>query len=211
MYQPSHFKEERVEVIHDLMRAHPLAAIVVATDAGLVANHMPVEVLAEPAPFGTLRGHIARANPLWQVCKPEHDAIAIFQGPQTYVSPSWYPTKQETGKVVPTWNYAVAHAHGKLRFVDQAGWLHALVGRLTDHHEARSDSTWKVSDAPEAYVQQMLRAIVGFELVVTRLEGKWKVSQNRSAADRVGVERGLRRSGEDVATAMADLVASRNS
>jgi transcriptional regulator len=205
MYLPKHFEETRVEVLHELIRAHPLGALVVLTAHGLVANHIPFEVGPDPAPFGTLRGHIARANPLWR--EPSHgvEVLAIFQGPSSYVSPSWYPTKRETGKVVPTWNYAVVHAHGAVRFIDDRAWLRGFVERLTTRHEAGRRDPWKVADAPADYVDQQLGAIIGLEIAVTRLVGKWKVSQNRPDQDRDGVIEGLLREGGQSAAAMANL------
>ncbi len=206
MYLPAHFKESRIEVLHELMRAHPLAALITLCDSGLVANHIPVETLSEPAPHGLIRGHVARANPVWREYRAETEALAIFQGPQAYISPSFYPSKQQTGEVVPTWNYAVVHAHGTLRFFEDSAWLRALVERLTDGHESVREQPWKVSDAPAPYLQKMLSAIVGFEFSVVRLTGKWKVSQNHTAANRQGVVRGLQANGDADSAEIADLV-----
>jgi transcriptional regulator len=206
MYVPAHFEEPRVEVLHALIRAHPLGALVVPTAAGLVANHVPFEIVPDPAPFGTLRAHIARANPLWRDASPDVEALVIFQGPDTYVSPAWYPTKAETAKVVPTWNYAVAHAHGPVRFIDDRAWLRAFVEGLTNHHEAGRPEPWKVADAPADFVDALLGAIVGLEISITRLVGKWKVSQNRPPNDREGVAEALQREGSDTAAAVARLV-----
>jgi transcriptional regulator len=206
MYLPKHFEETRVEVLHELIRAHPLGALVTLGADGLDANHIPFEVDPDPAPLGTLRGHVARANPVWRELARGAEALAIFQGPQTYVSPSWYPSKQEGGKVVPTWNYAVVHAYGTPRAVDDAAWLRAFVEKLTDRHEAGRATPWKVTDAPADYVDKMVTAIVGIELPVARLLGKWKVSQNRPARDREGVVAGLQQRGGDVSAAMAELV-----
>jgi transcriptional regulator len=154
---------------------------------------------------GLLRGHVARANPLWREAAG-HDVLAVFSGPQAYITPSWYPTKAATAKVVPTWNYAVVHAHGPLRAIEDAPWLHALVRDLTQRHEASRAHPWQVSDAPDDYVQQMLRAIVGIEIPLTALIGKWKVTQNRSEADRLGVVAGLTGEAGENAAAMAALV-----
>jgi transcriptional regulator len=206
MYLPRHFEETRIEVLHALVRAHPLGALVTLGAGGLEANHLPFEIDPDPAPFGTLRGHVARANPVWRELSRGGDALAIFQGPSTYVSPSWYPSKQADGKVVPTWNYALVHAYGPLRAVDDAAWLRAFVERLTDRHESRRAEPWHVTDAPTDYVDKMVTAIVGIELLVARLVGKWKVSQNRPAADRAGVVAGLEQEGGDAARAMAALV-----
>jgi transcriptional regulator len=208
LYLPAHFKEERTEVLHALMRARPLAALVALCDSGLVANHVPMETLSEPAPLGMLRGHIARSNPLWRDCRSDTEALAIFQGPQTYISPSLYPSKQESGEVVPTWDYAVVHARGTLRFIHEAEWLRTLVTGLTQYHEAGREQPWSITDAPAAYIDKMLSLIVGFELSISSLSGKWKVSQNRPAADRQGVVQGLRSAVEPDAREIADMLAS---
>lgn len=191
MYVPSHFDETRVPVMHRLMMQHPLAAMVTLGQDGLTANHIPLELQPDDGDFGLLQGHVARANPLWRDFSPQAGALAIFQGPQAYISPNWYPTKSETGKVVPTWNYAVVHASGPLRIIEDREWLRALVTRLTDRHEAAGDAPWKVTDAPAGYIDNLLGAIVGIEIPITRLTGKWKVSQNRPAADRQGVVHAL--------------------
>ena len=206
MYLPAHFEETRIDVLHQLIRDHPLAALVTLGSDGLSANHIPFEVDAQPAPFGTLRGHVARANPVWRDCSGDVDALVMFQGVHAYVSPAWYPTKQETGKVVPTYNYIVVHAYGALRIVEDPAWLRALVGRLTDRFEAARANPWKVTDAPADFVEKQVRAIVGVEIPVRRLLGKWKVSQNRPATDREGVVRELRASADRDAATMADLV-----
>lgn len=187
MYLPKHFEQSDPDALHALMRAHPLAMLVSTGDDGVTADHLPLEFDAETS---TLRGHVARANPLWRHADGQ-TVLAVFRGPEAYVSPSWYPSKVEHHKVVPTWNYAVVHAHGTLQALDDAPWLHALVSRLTAHREGSRPQPWAVDDAPADYVQQMLRAIVGIQIPVTRLVGKWKVSQNRSAADREGVAEGL--------------------
>jgi len=206
MYLPKHFEESRVQILHELIRAYPLGALVVLTARGLDANHIPFEVDPEPMPFGTLRGHIARANPLWRDFSREVEALAIFQGPGTYISPSWYRTKRETAKVVPTWNYAVVHAHGALQFIDDRAWLRAFVEKLTNRHEAERRDPWKVTDAPPDYIEQQLGAIVGLEIPIARLIGKWKVSQNRPTQDRDGVVEGLLREGGHSSAAIANLV-----
>lgn len=199
MYRPSHFEQRDPQVLQALMRDHPLAALVTLQDGGPTADHIPLEYDADSR---TLRGHVARANPLWRQANGQR-VLALFSGPQAYVSPSWYATKAITHKVVPTWNYAVVHAHGVLSAVDDAPWLHALVTRLTAHHEAPRARPWAVADAPIDYVQQMLRAIVGIEIAVTELIGKWKLSQNRDVADRAGVSAGLRAERAEDADAQA--------
>jgi transcriptional regulator len=206
MYLPKHFAETRIEVLHQLMDAHPLGALVTLTARGLEANHIPFAVAPHPQPFGTLRGHIARANPLWRDCATGAKALVIFQGPERYISPSWYVTKSESGEVVPTWNYAVVHANGTLRFIDDRNWLRGLVENLTDRHERDRGDPWTVTDAPQAFIDQQLGAIIGVEITIERLIGKWKVSQNRPDRDRDGVVEGLRRDGRESDLAMAGLV-----
>jgi transcriptional regulator len=205
MYLPKHFEETRVDVLHGLIREYPLGALVMVTARGLEANHIPFEVDPEPAPFGTLRGHVARANPIWREAASA-DTLVIFQGPDTYVSPAWYPTKAATGKVVPTWNYAVVHAHGTPRFIDDRAWLRAFVEKLTTRHESHRPEPWQVTDAPADYVDSMVNGIIGLEIPITGLIGKWKVSQNRQAPDRTGVVEGLEREAPRAGAAMADLV-----
>ena len=209
MYLPAFFKESRAEVLHAMMRARPLAALVTVGESGLLANHIPVETLSDPQPHGMLRGHIARANPLWREYRPDSEALAIFQGPQVYISPSFYPAKKATGEVVPTWDYAVVHARGTLRFVQDTDWLQALVVRLTDSHEASREAPWAVSDAPAPYIEKMLSMIVGFEFTIVGLTGKWKLSQNHPAPNRRGVVQGLAPGGAD-AREIADLLSAFN-
>jgi transcriptional regulator len=203
MYLPAHFEESRIDVLHALIRRHPLGLLVTQDPAGLAANSIPFLVDPGPGPFGTLRAHVARANPVWREARMDADSLVVFQGPQAYVSPGWYASKAESGKVVPTWNYVVVQARGRLRIVDDAAWLRTLVGRLTDTHEASRPTPWKVGDAPADYVATMLRAIVGIEIEITALAGKWKVSQNRHAADRAGVAQGLDTLADDQGRAMA--------
>jgi transcriptional regulator len=203
MYRPSHFEQHDAAALHALMREHPLATLVTQQAEGITADAIPLEYVAASH---TLRGHVARANPLWRVAAGR-PVLAVFNGPQAYITPSWYPSKATTHKVVPTWNYTLVHAHGVLRAVEDAPWLHALVTGLTAQHEAPRAQPWAVADAPDEYVQQMLRAIVGIEIPVDRLIGKWKISQNRSDADRLGVAAGLAE-GAAPARAMAELVAN---
>jgi transcriptional regulator len=210
MYLPAHFDESRTDVLHALMRAAPLTALVAQCDSGLVANHLPVETLNEPKPLGSIRGHVARANPLWRDYRAGSEAIAIFQGPQAYISPSLYPSKQQSGEVVPTWDYAVVHARGSLRFIDDAAWLKGFVARLTDTHEASRRQPWKTDDAPAEYIEKMLGLIVGFEFTISSLTGKWKISQNRPAADRQGVVKGLQDASDVDSHEIAAMLASRN-
>jgi transcriptional regulator len=212
MYLPAHFEERRAEVLHALVRSQPLGLLVTLSDAGgLQANPIPFLIDPDAGPLGTLRGHVARANPLWHATRLDVDALVVFQGPQAYVSPAFYPSKAEHGKVVPTWNYVTVQARGRLRAIDDPAWVHGLVTRLTQTHEDARAQPWAVGDAPADYIQTMLRAIVGIEIPLSALNGKWKVSQNRSAADRHGVAQGLRQGAEDgeraaQALAMAALV-----
>jgi transcriptional regulator len=206
MYLPAHFEETRVDVMHALLRRDPLGLLVTQGAGGLSANSIPFLVDPRPLPFGTLRAHVARANPLWREARTDIDSLVVFHGPQAYVSPGWYPTKAETGKVVPTWNYIMVQARGRLRIVDDPAWLHALVTRLTDTHEADRATPWKVADAPDDYITAMLRAIVGIEIEIAALAGKWKASQNRNATDRAGVVTGLAARADDDAQAMARAV-----
>jgi len=206
MYVPAHFAEQRLDVLHRLMHEHPLGALVTLQPDGLDACHIPFEIApaSAAAPHGTLRAHIARNNPLWRNATPAVDALVIFQGPQAYITPSWYAEKQASGKVVPTYNYATVHAYGPLRIVDDAAWLHALLQRLTNRHEASRARPWQIGDAPPDYIEKMLGAIIGIEIPLRRVTGSWKASQNRSDADRATIAAGLRAS--DGGEAMAGLV-----
>jgi len=211
MYLPAHFSESRPEVLQALIRSHPFGLLVTQDSAGeLGANGVPFLLDADPAGGpGILRAHVARANPLWQTATAERDSLVVFEGPEAYISPAWYPGKSEHGKVVPTWNYVMVQARGRLRAIEDAAWLHAFVTRLTERHEQPRAAPWAVRDAPADYIESMLRAIVGLEIVLTELTGKWKVSQNRPAADRDGVVRGLQEEvGGDEAGALARQVSA---
>jgi transcriptional regulator len=208
LYLPAHFNETRTDVLHALMRANPLTTLVTLSDSGLLANHIPVQTLDEPAPLGTIRGHIARANPLWREYRSGSEALAIFQGPQVYISPSFYPSKAKSGEVVPTWDYAVVHAGGTLRFIEDVEWLRSFVSGLTQTHESQRPQPWKIDDAPAAYIDKMLKLIVGFEFSIASLAGKWKVSQNRPEADRQGVINQLQAAGDADSREIAAMLAS---
>ena len=204
MYLPKHFEESRPEVLHELIRAHPLGLLVTLSDS-LQANPVPFILDADPAGGpGILRAHVARANPLWRDARADVEALVVFQGTQAYVSPGWYPSKAEHGKVVPTWNYVTVQARGPLRAIDDAAWVRAFVSRLTTRHEAVQAKPWAVTDAPPDYIETMSRAIVGIEIPLTALTGKWKTSQNRSAPDRDGVAAGLRATGHPDAAASVE-------
>jgi transcriptional regulator len=201
MYLPSHFRESRPEVLRALIREHPLAVLVSTGASGLSAEHLPLCTGSDVDGQLVLLGHVARANPVWQ--RDGAEALAIFQGPQAYVSPSWYPSKREHGKVVPTWNYITVHAHGRLLVHDDPAWIRALLERLTTQMEAPRPQPWTVSDAPADYLEKMMTMVVGVELRVERLEGKWKLSQNQLPANRSGVIDGLLSAGEPDAVALA--------
>ncbi|HYA65244.1 MAG TPA: FMN-binding negative transcriptional regulator [Burkholderiaceae bacterium] len=210
MYIPSHFEERRPEVLHALMRTHPLATIVTLTADGIVANHIPLQLIAGGATGDVLRGHVARANPLWSDSIKGIEALAVFQGPDAYVSPSWYPSKKEHGKVVPTWNYCAVHAYGVLTIHRDAAWIRAQVQALTAWQEAAAPQPWSVADAPPEYIDAMLQQIVGIEIAITRLYGKWKLSQNQPARNRAGVLEGLAQREEPGAAQVAALMRERD-
>ncbi|MGH7041166.1 MAG: FMN-binding negative transcriptional regulator [Acetobacteraceae bacterium] len=203
MYVPAAFREDRIETLHEAIRTAGLATLVTMTPDGLIASHIPVLLDPDPAPYGTLLGHLARPNPQARGAVPGVPALMIFQGPDAYISPNWYATKRRTGAVVPTWNYVAVHAYGEVAFFDDPERLLAIVTRLTDREESRhADPTgtpavtpWAVSDAPAPYIAGMLKGIVGFVLPIARLEGKWKMSQNRPPEDRPGVIAALTETG----------------
>jgi transcriptional regulator len=204
MYTPKDFKVEDTAEAHALMRARPFATLVTQGVDGLVATHLPTVLKADGAdPLGRIECHVARPNPQWRGFAPDTDALMIFQGPEAYIRPGWYPSKAEHGKAVPTWNYAVVHAYGRLEVVQDQAWLLAHVDELTRQQEAPYAAPWLTSDAPENFMAMMARGIVGLKLVITRLESKAKMSQNRQQPDRAGVVQGLaeRAQGEDAATA----------
>jgi transcriptional regulator len=189
--------------MHQLMETNPFATLITLGAEGFRANHIPMELDKEPSPFGSLRGHVARANSVWREVSPEAEALVIFQGPNAYISPSWYPSKMENGTVVPTWNYIVVHAHGRISVVDDAQWIERHIESLVQQQEAAFAHPWALADAPRDYTEKMLRGVVGIELVIGKLVGKWKASQNRRDADRAGVASGLRAVG---ASSMAEFV-----
>lgn len=204
MYNPKHFEERDIGVIHALIKAHPLSTWVTLADGALVANHIPFLVDPSRGEFGTLVGHVARANPVWKSFSRDVPSILVFQGPEGYISPSFYASKREHGKVVPTWNYAVVHAYGTPRVIDDPAWLRGHVTAMTDLQESRHPpGEWKVSDAPSDFIDGMVKMIVGIEIPVARVEGKWKMSQNRATADRAGTVAGLNERGD---AEMAGLV-----
>ncbi|MBM86430.1 MAG: transcriptional regulator [Rhodospirillaceae bacterium] len=207
MYQPGHFEETRLEILHDLISAHPLATLVTLYNGKLSANHIPFVIDREAGTLGTLRCHVAKNNAVWKEIELEsNESLVIFQGPEAYITPSWYASKKKHGKVVPTWNYAAVHAHGTVKVTNDPAWLDNQLVTLTDQQEATRPVPWEVSDAPEDFVSQQKRGVVGMELPITRIEGKWKVSQNRPKKDRKGVINGLREEQSDSSLSMSSLV-----
>ena len=211
MYQPPHHREDRLDVQHALIRAHPLGTLVTFGADGLVANALPFILDASVGPLGLLKAHLARANAQWRDRDPKVDALVIFQGAERYITPSWYATKRETGKVVPTWNYVVVQVSGPMRVIEDRVWLAAQIAALTASQEGGRAEPWSVTDAPPAFVEAQIKGIVGIEIPIARIEGKWKVSQNRPEADRRGVAEGLRSAGDAASEAMAALVDERGS
>jgi transcriptional regulator len=211
MYLPEHFAEHDPAALHGLIAEHPLGTLVTLGADGLTANHLPFLLAADKGEHGALLTHVARGNRVWQDYSADHETLVIFQGPSAYVSPNWYPTKVETHRQVPTYNYAVVHAHGRLVIHDDEKWLRGFLGRLTKRMEAPQPKPWKMGDAPQDYLRQMLGGIVGIEIPISHIVGKWKVSQNRLPVDRDGAVEGLRTTGEPEAVAMADLIVSTTS
>ena len=203
MYVPPHFLEDDKAALHRAIGETRLATLVTLGSEGLEASHVPILLDEGEGPYGAIRGHLARANPQWRRASAETPALVMFLGPDAYVSPNWYATKRETGKVVPTWNYLAIHAYGRVEFFEDAERLRAIVTSLTQRHEGRREKPWAVSDAPEDYIQAQLRGIIGFRLPIDRLEGKWKLSQNRPEADRRGVVEGLEGEGGAPESAIA--------
>jgi transcriptional regulator len=204
MYQPAAFREDRLEILHALIHTHPLATLVTAGAGGLIANLLPF-TLVGTGEKGTLRGHLAKANDQLPALRAGAETLVVFQGPEAYITPSWYASKREHGRVVPTWNYAVVQVRGTPRVIDDPAWIRAQIEDLTSSQENRRPAPWKVTDAPEPFILGQIKAIIGIEIPILAIEGKWKVSQNRSAADRQGVQEGLQQEG--IGAEMAKLVA----
>jgi transcriptional regulator len=198
MYLPKHFAEDDVAEMHALMRANPLATLITHGPDGLNANHIPLLLDVQGA-CGTLQGHVARANPLWKPGQVAGEVLVVFHGDESYISPSGYATKAEHGKVVPTWNYAAVHAYGELTVIDDPAWIFGQVSALTATNEAALPQPWAVTDAPPDYIEKMLGAIIGIEINVTRLLGKWKVSQNQPAENRASLIAALEKAGDPMA------------
>lgn len=206
MYAPKHFEQNNIEAMHALIRAFPLATLITQGTNGIAVNHIPMHLSKGPNQNGLLSGHVPRANPVWQACDVDGKAIAVFQGAHAYITPSWYASKKQHGKVVPTWNYTVVHAHGPIRVIHDGSWLMSHLERLTDQLESSFAHPWSVSDAPSDFTEKLLDHLVGIEIPIDTLEGKWKVSQNRPAEDRVGVANGLKDVGGSNEGLMAELV-----
>lgn len=210
MYLPNHFAEPRAEALHRIMQEHPFATLVTHTAAGLDANHLPFLFEPGEGDCGVLHAHVARANPVWREVADGSPVLVIFTGAQGYITPNWYPGKQETHRRVPTWNYEVVHAHGTLHIRDDEKFVRGVVARLTRQHEASQPQPWKMGDAPADYIAEQLRHIVGIEVRVSRLEGKRKLNQHHEVPDREGAIQGLEAQGNrELAQAMKDTAAPR--
>ena len=203
MYIPSHFAITDAQVLHRIMREHPLGVLVTSATGGLDANHIPFEFDPTAGKLGVLTGHVARANPVWQQCLQGAEVMVIFRGDETYISPNWYPSKHETHRQVPTWNYEVVHVFGRLTVRDDEKFMRGVVARLTRTHEAQEPKPWKMGDSTPEYIDSMLQAIVGIELAITRMEGKAKLSQNREDRDRLEAAQMLAQKG---ATELAEAM-----
>jgi transcriptional regulator len=209
MYLPAAFREDRREVQFELIRAHPLGLLITGTNGGLMANPVPCMAYENEGAHGVLRAHVARANPQWQELAAARECLVVFQGPQAYISPTWYATKRETHKVVPTWNYATVHVWGRPQIFEDPTWLRRQIGDLTHAQENTRPQPWKISDAPVGFIDAQFKAIVGIEILIERIEGKWKMSQNRSEADRQGAVQGLVAGGEASQAAVAVAIVER--
>lgn len=206
MYLPKAFEEKRLPILQDLIRSHPLGTWVSAGASALDVHHIPFLLDDEHGECGTLYGHVARANPIWTSTSGALPDVVIFRGPQAYITPSWYPGKHQHGKAVPTWNYAVVTVHGQPEFIHDPAWLHTHLRALSDTHEAVQALPWSIDDAPADYIEKLISTVVGIAIPIQRIEGKWKTSQNRQDADKMGVAAGLLAKGDDEAMAMASLV-----
>ena len=205
MYNPPAFNEQEIAVVHAMIRESRLANLVTASAEGMIASPIPMILEAGEGKNGVLYGHVAKANPQWKAT-PTGEALAIFMGLDAYISPSWYATKRESGKVVPTWNYLAVHAYGPVEFFHEADRLLRVVSALTTRHEQKMPSPWKVTDAPSDFIAAQLKGIVGIRLEISRLEGKRKLSQNRNEADRAGVVGGLSASDDPSDRTIAGLI-----
>jgi transcriptional regulator len=206
MYEPPLHRQDDLNAQHRLIEEHPLGLLISHGASGLIANSLPFLIDAKASKLGTLQAHMARANGQWRDLAADTDVLVVFRGVDHYITPRWYETKRLTGKVVPTWNYVMVQARGRPRVIDEAAWLHTQIRALTRRHEAGRPAPWEVSDAPADFIEAQVRAIIGVEIEITEIKGKWKTSQNRNAADRAGVIAGLKEGGDPAALAMAALV-----
>lgn len=206
MFQPPIFRENRVDQIHNLMRSSPFASLSTYQSGRLETDHIPMMIHEDLSEKGILRGHIARGNPICRLEENSHQALVVFQGPQTYISPGWYPSKEEHGKAVPTWNYVVAHARGQLKLVKDNDWLLEHLASLSHQHEAQREKPWTLSDAPDEFITRQLKGIVGLEIEIEELDAVWKASQNKDARDKAGIVTGLRGEGTANAEAFAQSI-----
>lgn len=206
MYTPKYHALTDVAAMRAHIAEHPLGAWVCTAQSQLMSNHIPFVLDVQHGANGRLLGHVSRANPVWRELADGTPSVVMFIGPHSYITPSWYPGKHQHGKVVPTWNYVTVHAHGMARAIEDTEWIRDVINRLTDAQESRRDTPWKVSDAPSAYIDQMLRAVVGIEITIERLEGRLKVSQDEDEQDRLGTVEGLKRTSHAPAQILSDLV-----
>ncbi|KQT43585.1 MULTISPECIES: FMN-binding negative transcriptional regulator [unclassified Methylophilus] len=206
MYVPQHFSEPNIDALHALMRAYPLSTLVLMSEDGLNANHIPLYLDTANGKHGTLSGHIARANPLWKDLAANHQVLAIFHGPDAYVTPSWYASKAKTGMVVPTWNYVAVHAHGRAKMIENKEWLRTHLSLLTTDQEAKFEHPWLIEDAPAGFIDKLILELVGIEIEIIQLTGKWKASQNQSVENQLGVIQGLRESASLEQCEMAAII-----
>lgn len=205
MYRPTHFEESNLDCLYDFIRCNPFATLVTKTRTGLTADHLPVYLNTDNRERVCVQGHIATQNPLWKSITDRQDSLLIFQGSNAYVTPSWMPSKKTNGKVVPTWNYTAVHIKGNIEFIHDSSWKLTLLTRLTDHQEQKLAEPWHVSDAPTEFIEKLLPAIVGFEIVVKEIVGKFKLSQNQSQENRVGIAKGLKEQGHPMAIHIENL------
>jgi transcriptional regulator len=206
MYLPKIHEETRLDVLHNLIRTHSLGTWVTAGEMELTVNHIPFLVDSSRGELGTIIGHVARANTIWRTSRSVQPDIIVFRGPQTYVTPSWYPSKHQHGKAVPTWNYAVVTVHGKPEFIEDRKWLYDHLEQLTETHESSQAVPWRIADAPQEFTEKLVSAIVGVRIPIQRIAGKWKTNQNRPQPDKMGVIAGLLSIGDENSVAMASLV-----
>ena len=211
MYCPKLFQQHRPDALHNLIQTHSLGAWTCWADNQLIVNHIPFLLDPDTGSHGVLHGHVARANPVWQKINSSTPSVVCFQGSQAYISPSWYASKEVHGKVVPTWNYTAVHIHGEPKVIDTEEWLRSHAEQLSNFNEKNRDTPWQVTDAPASYIEKMLRGIVGIEITIQTIEGRWKVSQNKNAEDKRGIEQGLSKLTDSNTKNMAHLVAGTNS